>query len=256
MAWSTRELAELAGTTVNTVRHYHRLGLMAEPDRRYNGYKQYTAADLVRLLRIRRLVDLGVPLSRVPDLIDGGTAGERELDDLDAELQAGIERLQRARADLAAIRHGHAPASGPSGFEPYAETLSDADSSLIHVFGRLYDDEAMADVRKMVGEDTSPPEVRAEIDALAADAGDETVLRLARALAPSIEQSLRDYPWLSDPGDHLPRGERVSQETFVEALQELYNPAQIRVLALASHLATEQIAAAQASAPDETAPGA
>lgn len=27
MAWSTRELAELAGTTMNTIRQYHRLGL-------------------------------------------------------------------------------------------------------------------------------------------------------------------------------------------------------------------------------------
>jgi DNA-binding transcriptional MerR regulator len=33
MAWSTRELAELASTTVNTIRHYHRLGLLAEPER-------------------------------------------------------------------------------------------------------------------------------------------------------------------------------------------------------------------------------
>ena len=41
MAWSTRELAGLAGTTVNTIRHYHRLGLLDEPERRYNGYKQY-----------------------------------------------------------------------------------------------------------------------------------------------------------------------------------------------------------------------
>ena len=31
MAWSTRELAELAGTTVNTIRHYHALGLLERP---------------------------------------------------------------------------------------------------------------------------------------------------------------------------------------------------------------------------------
>jgi DNA-binding transcriptional MerR regulator len=34
MAWSTRELAELAGTTVNTIRHYHRGGPLAAPGRR------------------------------------------------------------------------------------------------------------------------------------------------------------------------------------------------------------------------------
>jgi hypothetical protein len=31
MAWSTRELAELAGTTLRAVRHYHEVGLLAEP---------------------------------------------------------------------------------------------------------------------------------------------------------------------------------------------------------------------------------
>src|SRR5690606_8663333 len=56
MAWSTRELAELAQTTVNTIRHYHHLGLLAEPARKDNGYKQYGVKHLARLLRIRRLV--------------------------------------------------------------------------------------------------------------------------------------------------------------------------------------------------------
>lgn len=67
VAWSTSELATLAGTTVNTIRHYHRLGLLEEPDRRHNGYKQYEMVDLVRLLHIRRLVELGVPLSRIKE---------------------------------------------------------------------------------------------------------------------------------------------------------------------------------------------
>jgi DNA-binding transcriptional MerR regulator len=47
VAWSTRELAELAGTTVNTVRHYHRIGLLDEPERRNNGYKEYGVPHLV-----------------------------------------------------------------------------------------------------------------------------------------------------------------------------------------------------------------
>jgi DNA-binding transcriptional MerR regulator len=48
VAWSTRELAELTGTTVNTIRHYHRIALLDEPTRRYNGYKQCGVLDLVR----------------------------------------------------------------------------------------------------------------------------------------------------------------------------------------------------------------
>ena len=50
VAWSTRELAELAGTTVKSVRYYHQLRLLDEPARLTNGYKQYEVRHLVRLL--------------------------------------------------------------------------------------------------------------------------------------------------------------------------------------------------------------
>ena len=49
MAWSTRQIADLAGTSVRAVRHYHEVGLLAEPERRSNGYKQYGVAHLVRV---------------------------------------------------------------------------------------------------------------------------------------------------------------------------------------------------------------
>ncbi len=38
MAWNTRQLAELAGTTLRTVRHYHGIGLLAEPERGADGH--------------------------------------------------------------------------------------------------------------------------------------------------------------------------------------------------------------------------
>ena len=93
MAWSTREVAELAGTTVNTVRHYHREGLLELPDRTSNGYKQYQVRHLVRLLQIRRLRELGVPLDRIEQV---GTTGENSteaLEAIDADLAASIEQL-------------------------------------------------------------------------------------------------------------------------------------------------------------------
>ncbi len=42
------ELAQAAETTVRTVRHYHRLGLLPEPPRSSNGYRVYALEDLVR----------------------------------------------------------------------------------------------------------------------------------------------------------------------------------------------------------------
>ena len=46
------ELAELAGVTVRTLRHYHQIGLLPEPPRSTGGYRRYNVSDLVRLLRI------------------------------------------------------------------------------------------------------------------------------------------------------------------------------------------------------------
>ncbi len=150
MAWSTRELAELAGITVNTIRHHHRLGLLDEPKRRYNGYKQYGVQDLVRLLRIRRLVDLRVPLSRIGELGSTTDIDPQVLRQVDAELAAEAERLRRARSDIAAILRGGAPADTPVGFEPVASRLSASDTSLIHVYTQLFDQDAMTDLRRMV----------------------------------------------------------------------------------------------------------
>jgi len=68
VARSTRELAELAGTTVKSVRYYHQLGLLDEPERLGNGYKQYEVRHLVRLLQITRLTELGVPLAQIESI--------------------------------------------------------------------------------------------------------------------------------------------------------------------------------------------
>ena len=241
MAWSTSELAELAGTTVNTIRHYHRLGLLDEPERRYNGYKQYQVPHLVRLLRIRRLADLGVPLSQIGPAGTSDDSMPDALRTLDAELAASIERLQRARADIAAILLDAAPADSPAGFAAVASHLSESDSSILHIYTRLYDERAMADLRRMVEVDAAAGAVGDEIAALPADADEESRQRLVEQLAPSIAQNLIDYPWLRDPAGRVSKNAQVVRQTFVEAVQELYNPAQIDVLSRAGILAHEQL---------------
>lgn len=239
VAWSTRELAELAGTTVNTIRHYHRLGLLDEPDRRYNGYKEYGVPHLVCLLRIRRLVELGVPLSEIGVARTNGDVPPEVLRQVDAQLAAEIERLQRARSDIAVILRDGAPADAPAGFESTAHRMSEADTSLIHVYSRLYDEGAMKDLRRMVETDTDP--ANAELDALPEDADEATRQDLAERMAPLIAQSLTDYPWLNDPVAHVSTSAAVTRQTFLDAVVSVYNTAQIDVLTRASLLAQERL---------------
>ncbi|MFI5933862.1 MerR family DNA-binding transcriptional regulator [Actinoplanes sp. NPDC051494] len=238
MAWSTRELGELAGTTVNTIRHYHRLGLLAEPERRLNGYKQYEIRHLIRLLRIRRLVELGVPLARIGAMgADAGITPET-LRQVDADLAAESERLARARSDIAVILRDGAPADAPAGFESLTPRLSASDTSLIHIYSQLYDEEALDDLRRMVETDTGA--VNGDFDSLAPDAGEEVRHNLAERVASSLVQHLIDYPWLSDPVRHLSNNAHVTRQTFVDAVVALYNPAQLDVLKRAGVLAQQR----------------
>lgn len=239
MTWSTRELADLAGTTVNTVRHYHRLGLLDQPERQYNGYKQYEVRHLVSLLRTRRLADLGVPLSQMKALSTGDDSAASALRELDAELKMSIERLQRARSDIVAILREDAPADTPAGFESVASRLSETDSSMIHISAQLYDEAALADVRKMA--ETVDDDVSADIESLPADADEEMKTRLVERLARTLAQNFIDYPWLNDPASHLSKSKRVTAQTFVDAVLELYNPAQLDVLVRASALANDHV---------------
>ena len=45
------ELAGLVGISTRAVRHYHRVGLLAEPARTANGYREYSLRDAVELAR-------------------------------------------------------------------------------------------------------------------------------------------------------------------------------------------------------------
>lgn len=128
------ELARLTGVTVRALRHYHQVGVLPEPPRSHNGYRRYGADAVIRVLRIRRLASLGIPLERMGPLLDDPDAqGAARLDDLDAELAAQIDRLTRQRALLARVRASGAPLDSPP-------ELADA----LALFEGIYPSRAMA----------------------------------------------------------------------------------------------------------------
>lgn len=107
------ELAELAGVTVRTLRHYHQIGVLPEPPRSAGGYRHYDVRHVVRLLRITRMTALGVPLAALPEVLDDPEATGRLLDELDRQAVAEIDRLTARRASIAALRRTGAPADLP-----------------------------------------------------------------------------------------------------------------------------------------------
>src|SRR5205823_7941636 len=102
------EVAELAGVSTRTVRHYHQIGLLPEPARTPNGYRGYEIRDVVMLLRIRRLVELGLRLDEVADVLaEDRTRDLRDiLAELDADLAEQQQRLRSRRQRIAELLAG------------------------------------------------------------------------------------------------------------------------------------------------------
>ncbi|MFF3018534.1 MerR family transcriptional regulator [Streptomyces sp. NPDC057939] len=99
--------AAFVGVTIKTVRHYHRLGLLAEPARDGSGYRRYGSADLLRMVQVRTLAGAGVPLAEIGGLLDAGP--ERfaaALDDVHRRLTERIEDLTERRDTLHRLAQG------------------------------------------------------------------------------------------------------------------------------------------------------
>ncbi|MFE5026019.1 MerR family transcriptional regulator [Streptomyces sp. NPDC056656] len=114
------ELAGIAGITTRAVRHYHRIGLLPEPPRQPNGYREYSLRDAVELARIRRLTELGLSLDEVKDVLadDVGKDLVEILTELDADLARQEEAIRRRRARLRLLlgqaeHTGQLPAEAP-----------------------------------------------------------------------------------------------------------------------------------------------
>lgn len=100
------EVARLAGVSARSIRHYHRLGILAEPARTSGDYRDYEVADLVRVMHIRYLSEAGIPLRQVPRILDDRAAGEtleHEIAMLSESLTERIESLEQQRAKLGVI---------------------------------------------------------------------------------------------------------------------------------------------------------
>ncbi|TFD92083.1 MerR family transcriptional regulator [Cryobacterium lactosi] len=238
MAWSTSQLAELAGTTIKSVRHYHKVGLLDVPERKPNGYKQYGVADLLRLLQITRLAELGVPLAQISALGRSDEYADGVIIVLEAELEATIQRLQRARSELALILRHKAPPELPVQFSDVAVDLSPVDRAMIMVFSRISNESAMSELASMI-RDEPRTESSAEFEGLAGDADRATRQRLGAALAPALRRAVEEYPRLMNLASMGSRGTVFTRNTLAAAAQDLYNSAQLEVLYRAHLIATE-----------------
>ncbi len=127
------EAAQASGLSADRIRLYERQGVLPQPPREANGYREYTEEHLVSLRLAKALRDLDLPLERVGEMISvwhDGTCGElrgalmTQLDEALARIDTQLADLEQANRQVHALRtglsrmrtsHGRVPGTTPCG---------------------------------------------------------------------------------------------------------------------------------------------
>jgi DNA-binding transcriptional MerR regulator len=98
------EFAWLSQVTVETLRHYDRMGLLKPVHLdRFTGYRYYSLDQLPRLNRILALKDLGLPLKEIARMLDQDIYADEIRDILEVKRTELEEQIQEARNRLARV---------------------------------------------------------------------------------------------------------------------------------------------------------
>jgi MerR family copper efflux transcriptional regulator len=101
------ELAERAGLSLRTIRHYDDVGLLHPSARTDGGFRIYSERDYERLILIRQARALGFSLDEIADLLDVLSRCTPDADGAVRELHVFL-RDARARREAMAVNLGRA----------------------------------------------------------------------------------------------------------------------------------------------------
>jgi MerR family transcriptional regulator, copper efflux regulator len=94
------EFAKSAGVSPSKVRFYEGRGLLLSAPRRENGYREYEAKDLKRLLRIKRAQALGFSLDEIAAFLALSTEEQRAKHGLEEAAEAKLGEIDRHLAEV------------------------------------------------------------------------------------------------------------------------------------------------------------
>lgn len=114
--WTVRELADRAGISPRTLRHYHQIGLLPPNRIGTNGYRYYGSIAVARLQRILLLRDAGIALADIATVLAEEANQGAEVEALEAHLaqlhrehDALARRITAVEHTLAMRREGRRP---------------------------------------------------------------------------------------------------------------------------------------------------
>jgi MerR family transcriptional regulator, thiopeptide resistance regulator len=113
-SWKIGDLAAATGLTVRALHHFDRIGLLVPTLRTPAGHRVYTDGDVRRLYRILALRQLGMPLARIAESLDGdlddlGSAVRAQLDHVEQTIEAHRDLRIRLAALLQAVQRATEP---------------------------------------------------------------------------------------------------------------------------------------------------
>lgn len=98
------QASKTTGVSERMIRHYERVGLMPPPDRRDNGYRDYSPQSIERLRFIANARGLGFSLEEITTLLGLWDNRERTSSEVKAVALAHADGLGRKAAALESMR--------------------------------------------------------------------------------------------------------------------------------------------------------
>ena len=119
-ALSSGELAESAGVSRDTLRHYERKGVLQRALRGQNGYRQYPPEALQRVQLIRRALSVGFTLDELAKVLKVRDAGGAPCEEVRKLATQKLHNVQDQLCELTQLK------------DDLQETLKDWDTRLAH----------------------------------------------------------------------------------------------------------------------------
>jgi DNA-binding transcriptional MerR regulator len=117
---SSGELADLAGVSRDTLRHYERKGVLPRPLRGHNAYRQYPPEALQRVQLVRRALSVGFTLDELAKVLKVRDAGGAPCEEVRKLAAQKLLNVQDQLLELTKLR------------DDLQETLKDWDARLAH----------------------------------------------------------------------------------------------------------------------------
>lgn len=133
MSMTIGKLANQANVTIETIRHYQRIGLLQEPAKPEQGYRSYPEENLIKIRFIKRAQQAGFSLKEVAEIMalsnnqcaDVKHIAEQKI----AHINHQIDALLNLRSDLMQLIKG-CQADNSTGRCALIETLASDKSNL------------------------------------------------------------------------------------------------------------------------------